>query len=63
MMNSEVTSVLAINKYMSCLKNDSHKSDILRRYLRHKVAKLLQNQNKRPRILFIFSFPVNLFLF
>lgn len=62
-MDKDLTSVLAINKYMTCLKHDSHKSDILRRYLRHKVGKLIQQQNKKPKVLILFGFPINLLLF
>jgi hypothetical protein len=58
-----MTSVLAINKYMTCFRNDSHKSDILRRYLKHKVGKLMQQQNRKPKILLLFGFPINLLLF
>jgi len=62
-MSKDLTSVLAINKYMTCLKHDSHKSDILRRYLRHKVGKLIQQQNKKQKDFLLFGFPINLLLF
>ncbi len=62
-MSKDLTSVLAINKYMTCIKHDSHKSDILRRYLRHKVGKLIQQQNKKQKGFLFFGFPINLLLF
>lgn len=62
-MNKDVTSVLAINKYLTSCKNDSKKSDMLRKYLKHKVGKLIQKQREKPKISVFFWFPVNLFLF
>ena len=41
-MNKDVTSVLAINKYLT--------SCMLRKYLKQKVGKLIQKQREKPKI-------------
>jgi hypothetical protein len=62
-MNSEISLLLAINKYLTICKHDSRKSEIVRRYLRHKVDRMLQKQTRKPRILVILGLPINLLLF
>lgn len=46
-MKRELSCILAINRYLIRCKDDSRKVDLIRRYLKHKLEKVLRSKNRQ----------------
>lgn len=48
-MKKEIDSILVINRYLTSVKDDQHKSEVLRNYLFSRVNNLIINKNRPKR--------------
>lgn len=62
-MKQDFNSLLAINKYLTCCKNDKKQVIKARKYLSYKLEKILNRDKKPTKYFFLFGIPINLFSF
>jgi hypothetical protein len=63
-MRKDLNCVVEITHYLTECRADSHKKQLVRDYLKHKIGKLMYHRKNRPsKNLIIFGIPINLFSF
>jgi hypothetical protein len=57
-MKRELSCILAINRYLIRCKHDSRRVELVRRYLKHKLDKMLRSKRTPPPTFFGIPIPM-----